>query len=140
MKVYLLYKGHRVSKKQTKVHENTRNPVYDELLEFDLVSLLREITNDINIDHSEELIAQVLCKLQVFILVMDFDQIEKSDAIGKIELFNINQQHQRLLVKAQHTHENANEGTTNELNCHDWFSIFYQPDLNVLGQFQIKNL
>ena len=121
------------------MHENTRNPIYDELLEFDLVSLLREITNDINNEHSDELISQVLSKLQVFILVMDFDQIEKSDAIGKIELFNINQQ-ENFFKNLQSIHENINEGTSNKLNCHNWFSIFYQPDMNVLGQFEIKNL
>ena len=126
-----------MSKKQTKVHENTRNPLYDEVIEFDLVSLLNEITNDINIDHSPELIDKVLAKLQVFILVMDFDQIEKSDAIGKIELFNVN--HQKRLVNMAHAAASGSN-EANKLDSHNWFSIFNQPDTSVLGQFQIKSL
>ena len=134
-----MFKGQRIDKKETKVHRNTRNPVYDELFEFKLIDLLKEFNSGINNEHSDDLVAQVLSKIQIFFLVMDYDQIEKSDSIGKLELLNHN--HQKRLISLQKSVDiNPNDNLQlNQFYCQNWYNIFYQTDSPILGLFQLKN-
>ena len=42
VKIYMLYRGQRVEKKQTKIVEKSRNPKFDESFEFNLLSIIQQ--------------------------------------------------------------------------------------------------
>lgn len=133
-----MFKGQRIDKKVTKTCSNTRDPVYDELFEFNLVNLLNQFSTGIQNEYSNEVITQVLSKIQIFFLVMDYDQIEKSDAIGKIDLLNQSYQ-QRLLILQKSVEFNHSEQSI-QSSSQNWYNIFYQPDMPILGLYQLKGL
>ncbi len=105
-----MYGGQRIDKKQTKILENTNEPEFDEIFEFKLKSLMQmahhqKLNNDDDdpllnlspdsespsylkekISESDEI--KTASRLRIFFLVMDYDKIEKSDLIGKIEMIS----------------------------------------------------
>lgn len=158
----MLYRGQRVDKKQTKIVEQSRDPIYDQTFEFNILNLMqlshpmdnRCFDSSIEAMSSEDtnvLDKKVSSRIQFILLVMDWDQVEKNDVIGKIELNTqnhlqrlINNQSQSNNTNASSTESNNNKTEDNSksgthLNQQNWFDIFYQPGIPLLCTFQIKN-
>ena len=152
IKIYLLYRGQRLDKKQTKIVEKTSNPVYEETFEFNLASLLQILLPQENMgfDHAassdgpssskghikDVLTSKVASRLQFLLLVMDWDQVEKSDVIGKIELKT--QHHLQRLMTSQHLNRNKSLDTDmlkTEESDTDSTRGAEEADLNVKSTF-----
>lgn len=146
----MLYRGQRVDKKQTKIVDQNRDPIYDQTFEFNILNLLQlcqpmdntcfELNDSAN--ASSLLNSKISSRIQFILLVMDWDQVEKNDVIGKIELNT--QHHLQRLVNHQ-AQRNAYFGeqkqteTTLKTPQQSWFDIFTQPNVPILCTFQIKN-
>lgn len=190
IKIYLLYGGQRIDKKQTKIFENTNEPEFDEIIEFKLKSLMQMAHNQqLNNDGDDKLInllpeseptsylkdkisesdeIKIASKLRIFFLVMDYDKIEKSDLIGKIEMTSQFEDEKKremslssskrqikgstsiaysaknkkaisLDVENQNKY-NANENSTSGDINKNWYDIFNKPNQPIYCSFQIKNL
>ena len=162
----MLYRGQRVDKKQTKVVEQSRVPVFDQIFEFNILSLLQltQPLDNVCFDNSpgdafsslkefacsQNLNAKIASRIQFIILVMDSDQIEKNDVIGKIALNTqhhqerlfTNQLQQGMNFKKDTIFENAatvQGGLDTRMPRNNWFDIFYKPDFPILCTFQINS-
>lgn len=177
----MLYRGQRIDKKQTKIVEKSRDPMFDETLEFSLLNILQlaqpmdnvgfesaDIAADKSAIEQMDIDSRIASRIQFIILVMDWDQVEKSDVLGKIELNT--QHHQQRLINCQYLHnsdqyksrnsyfhndvfrfdeketvldENFNKSTTSndsfKTKQQNWYDIFYQPNMPILCTLQIKN-
>ena len=188
VKIYMLYRGLRVEKMQTKIVEQSRSPVFDQSFEFSLLSIIQQsqpMDNVAFVDSNEasnsdlaasssqqyhhlEIDSKIASRIQFILLVMDWDQVEKSDVLGKIELNT--QHHQQRLLSFQSMQDNNNSNATTssslgakhiintntnsdvmmetkvdaetdlaKLKQQNWYDIFYQPNLPILCTFQIDN-
>ena len=70
MKLYLLYNNQRISKKKTHVKKRSLNPVFNESFVFDLPK---------SQDNS-------LARVQLELVMLDWDRVTKNEVIGKLEL------------------------------------------------------
>jgi len=135
VKIYMLYRGQRLDKKQTRIIENSSQPIYEQTFDFDLISLIQQhqpmdnvnynfdsfdststsnITTNTNVFSSSNSIivdSKIASRIQFVLLVMDWDRVEKSDVIGKIELST--QHRQQKLFHIQTMENNSNTTTTN---------------------------
>ncbi|CAF0708770.1 unnamed protein product [Brachionus calyciflorus] len=149
IKIYMIYRGQRVDKKQTKIKMESTNPIYDETFEFNILNLLQlsQPLENVSYEHetsetrNETLISQrISSRIQFIFLIMDWDKVEKSDVIGKIELNT--QHHMQRLINHQtskYDPSKAEQSTSILTSTQNWFDIFYHPNQPVLCTFQIKN-
>jgi Ca2+-dependent lipid-binding protein len=156
VKVYMLYRGQRVDKKQTKTVEQSASPVYDETFEFSLEPLIQqEKSNSSNQEHF--LLLLLLRRIHFILLVMDSDQIDKSDVIGKIEMKQDKRRKSQAQKYDHHHHDDDDDDDDSDNDNEDernsppsnidtqprqqtyWYDCFYEPDLPVLCTFQIDN-
>ncbi|RNA02149.1 synaptotagmin-4 isoform X2 [Brachionus plicatilis] len=147
VKIYMIYRGQRVDKKQTTIVMETRDPMFDQKFEFNILNLLQlsqpmdnasfepessemEDKNDSVLSH------QISSRIQFVFLVMDWDKVEKNDVIGKLELNT--QHHLQRIIKNQSINFDSN-CQLKQMSSQNWFDIFYQPNQPILCTFQIKN-
>lgn len=168
-----------MDKKQTKVVQESRDPVYDETFEFNLLNLLQltqpmdniafeDLNETYLFKKSDESAAattshhqtsgslnpKVASRLQFVLLVMDWDQMEKNDVIGKIELNTQHHQKRLLSFQLQQNYNFKKETvlesavgqygasssvTDDKLFKNNWFDIFYKPNFPILCTFQINS-
>lgn len=134
MKIYLLHKGRCIDKKVTKVVANNADPIFNESFELKLDELIQMLKINIEIKSYPDLVQKILSKLEIFFLVMDEDQLNKNDAIGKIELND-------------RGFANDFAWEQNELNTNGfassssllWFDIFLQPNKPLEFIYDIKH-
>ena len=139
IKVYLLYNGHRVEKKQTAIILNTSDPLFNETFEYDLNNLAvqtsslneQDALNQADLADRNEFLVKVMPRLHLYFMIMDWDPIEKSDVIGKIELPPQLSYHSLTATKPQ---------VERKLNVQpNWYDIFLQPNAPILCTYQIQN-
>ena len=115
VKIYLLYKGHCIQKHETRIVKKSANPIFNESFKLELNDLFHSLKTNDDVDSIEAFKGSVLSELQIFLLIMDNDKIEKTDAIGKIQL---NSRDTFMTDK-----------TDSELNLNEqWFHIFEVAD------------
>ena len=118
-----------------------------------------------NEDKKNEINTKIASRIQLFILIMDWDQVEKSDVIGKVELCT--QHYQQRLINNQDSSKTSEKfSLVKEKNFkldrenllskrvsiesqlilpnyssqqQNWFDVFYRPNLPIWCTFQIKN-
>lgn len=135
----MIFRGQRVDKKQTKIEMDTRDPIFDQEFEFNILNLLQLSQPLDNASYEAETDAQTVLsqrissRIQFILLVMDWDKVEKNDVIGKIELNT--QSHVQRLINHQTSKIDPFEHRTTQ----NWFDIFSQPNQPILCTFQIKN-
>lgn len=178
IKIYLLYRGQRVDKKQSRIVYSSQNPVFDEHIEFNLLNLLQIAqpthnfgfeSADVDLNSSFELTYEVYSRLQFVFLIMDWDEYEKSQVIGIVDLNSLNFRDRLINVQnisktSAIKHLNnlntrlfySNEMETvldedsfrnaksendcdDHLNAQHWFNIFTHPNTPILCSLQIKN-
>ena len=151
-----------MDKKQTRIVEHTCDPVYDQTFEFDMLGLIQQLEPMENVifcrdeTTSTRFTAErkIASRVQFLLLVMDWDQLEKSDVLGKIEL-NTQQRHRRLLhAQQQQQHQRTLTDEDMAETCLDedennsgclatksanWHDIFYEADSPILCTLQIDN-
>jgi Ca2+-dependent lipid-binding protein len=135
IKVYMLYRGQRVDKRQTRIVEQSRDPVYDQTFEFNLLGLLQlsQPQDNMGFEASGEdaaerearasgtaISAKTASRIQFALLVMDSDQMEKNDVIGKIDLNT--QHHQKRLFATQQQMQSNSSHTSNNHNASYMFN------------------
>lgn len=116
----MLYRGQRIDKKQTRIIENSSQPKFSQTFDFDLHSLIQshepmenvnykcdsfESSSHSNTSSSMTIDTKIASRIQFLLLVMDWDRVEKSDVIGKIELNT--QHHQQKLIHFQSIEKNG---------------------------------
>jgi hypothetical protein len=117
----MLYRGQRIDKKQTRIIENSSQPKFSQTFDFDLHSLIQSHDPMDNVNYkcdsfessshhhhansSITIDTKIASRIQFLLLVMDWDRVEKSDVIGKIELNT--QHHQQKLIHFQSIEKNG---------------------------------
>ena len=119
----MLYRGQRIDKKQTRIIENSSKPKFSQTFDFDLHSLIQSHEPMDNVNYkcdsfessshhhnpntssSMTIDTKIASRIQFLLLVMDWDRVEKSDVIGKIELNT--QHHQQKLIHFQSIEKNG---------------------------------
>ncbi len=128
----MLYKGQRVDKKQTRIIEHSSQPIYEQTFDFDILTLIQQYEPMDNVNFAEystttttstqsspahNLIdPRIASRIQFVLLVMDWDRVEKSDVLGKIELSTQHRQ-QRLWLGQQ-----QQSSLTNSSQTSGWFN------------------
>jgi hypothetical protein len=144
----------RLEKKQSKIIENSANPIFNETFEFELNNLISNLNHDLNdqkklsndiLNNHNLFISQIGSQIQLFFLIMDFDPIEKNDAIGKIELsaqFNNNFENYENLDRTNNdAHSLIEKKRSNYSSSQsNWYDIFDQPNIPVLCQYPIHDI
>jgi peptidoglycan hydrolase-like protein with peptidoglycan-binding domain len=134
----MLYRGQRVDKRQTRIVEQSREPVYDQTFEFNLLSILQlaQPLENLGFDagsndpisgsnRASAIAPKIASRIQFILLVMDSDQIEKNDVIGKIELNT--QHHQKRLFASQmiqHHHQSASSAAGGSIYQNSYAGLF----------------
>jgi hypothetical protein len=154
----MLYRGQRIDKKQTSVIEQSRDPVFDQTFEFNLFNFFQSTNPLDNVafetdfyisteTSSTSLNSKIASCIQFVILIMDLDQIEKNDVIGKVELNTQNHQKRLFTYQLQQNYnfndknsdkDNGNQNKNFQLKD-NWFDVFYQPNFPILCSFQINS-
>lgn len=158
-----MYRGQRIDKKQTKIVEQSCDPIFDQSFEFNLLNILQmsqpmdNCCYDVSTDNSTDgtinkiqINNKIASRIQLILLIMDWDQVEKSDVLGKIELNT--QHHQERLMNHQFQNNNdqflgqkTRQQAETDLNerkqfqQQNWYDIFYRPNMPILCTFQIKH-
>jgi len=171
-----LYRGQRVDKKQTTTVYNSQNPIFDEHIEFNLLNLLQIAqptynfgfeSADVDLNSSFELTYEVYSRLQFVFLIMDWDECEKSQVIGIVDLNSLNFRDRLINVQnisktsaSKHINNfntrlfyskemetvfdeesvtNGDNHSDDHLNAQHWFTIFKHPNTPILCSLQIKS-
>jgi hypothetical protein len=165
--------------KQTKIFENTNDPEFDEIIEFNLKTVMQlahyqqSDQDDVplinlgqgprtssslkeTLTEAEEL--KIVSKIRIFLLVMDYDKVEKSDLIGKIEMVSRFEDEKRRSTNSSSSNKRLSsrsdfskfkKGVTLDQSCSDscnfsvsknWYDIFDRPNHPIYCSFQIKSL
>lgn len=144
----MIYRGQRVDKKQTKIVMETRDPIFDQKFEFNILNLLQlsqpmdnasfePESSEIEGKNDTKLSYQISSRIQFVLLVMDWDKVEKNDVIGKLELNT--QHHVQRIIHKQNLNIDSPNFDPSQLSSQNWFDIFHQTNQPIICTFQIKN-
>jgi hypothetical protein len=139
-------------------HQHLNNDCDDTLINLSADSESSSYLKE-KLSESDEI--KIASKLRIFFLIMDYDKIEKSDLIGKIEMKSQFEDEKRREVYLNSSkrqlksstgdsvvnHKNK-KSTRIDINVHstnadinkNWYDIFTKPNQPIYCSFQIKNL
>ena len=94
----------------------------------------QDALNKADLADRNEFLVKVMPRLHLYFMIMDWDPIEKSDAIGKVELPPQLTYHS--LTAAKISDSKADQKFNIQPN---WYDIFLQPNAPILCTYQIQN-